>query len=313
VDIPRARRTARGGSRDVEIVRDDLVRILYDETKSDAEYIFGDSVSLIVEDDERTRVTFSTGKTRTFDLVVGADGQHSATRRIVFGPEEAFTQRMGAYLAIFSLPNLLELEDHAMVYNEPDHAVAYYTMQGNQRAKALLMYRGEPGLDLSDERAIKASLHERFRRTGWQTARLLDAMDASPDFYFDEVAQIHLGAWSRGRVVLLGDAAYGPSPLSGQGTSMAIVGARMLADALTIRTHHTDLSGAFAAYEQRMRSFVSKNQALARSGMGLLIPGSRATIAVRNGAMRVFPLLLRLGVGFGRKIERASRAIELPA
>lgn len=308
VDIPRAQPS---GTRDVEIVRDDLVRILYEATRADAEYIFGDSVSAIVDQGEHVRVTFGSGTTRTFDYVVGADGQHSATRQLVFGPEQAFTQSLGAYLAIFSLPNLLDLEDRAMLYNEPGHTVAYYTMAGNERAKALLAYRSAGGPnDLHDEIAIKATLRERFRSIGWEARRFLDAMDDSRDFYFDEIAQIRMPQWSRGRVVLLGDAAYGPSPLTGQGTTLAIVGARVLADALAAGP---EARAAGAAYEQRMRSFVQQNQALAQGGLGLLLPASRISIGIRNAAMRLFPLLLRLGIGFGKKIETASRAIQLPA
>lgn len=302
IDIPRAQQ----GSRDLEIVRDDLVRILYDATKADAEYIFGDSVTAI----EGHRVTFASGRVRDFDLVVGADGQHSTTRRIVFGDEAQFTRKLGAYLAIFSLPNELRLEDHAMLYNLPGQAVAYYTTVGNGRAKALLIYRSdEPTPDLRDDASLKNGLRARFARAGWETPRFLDAMDSSPDFYFDEIAQIHLPRWSKGSVVLLGDAAHGPSPLSGQGTSLAIVGARVLADELAARA---DPAAAFTSYEERMRPFVAQNQALATSGMRVLLPGSRSAIRLRNAAMRLLPLLVRLGVGFGKKIEKASRAIDLP-
>lgn len=302
VDIPRAQR----GSRDVEIVRDDLVKILYDASKADAEYVFGDSISAI----DGTRVTFASGSTRDFDLIVGADGQHSVTRRIAFGDEAEFARRVGAYLTIFSLPNVLGLEDRAMLYNVPGLAVAYYTMVGNARAKALLVYRGtEHDIDLRDEVALKTSLRTRFGALGWETRRFLDAMESTPDFYFDEIAQIHMPRWSQGNVVLLGDAAHGPSPLSGQGTSLALVGARVLADELA---ENGDASAAFAAYERRMRPFVKQNQELAGSGIKVLLPGSRLGIALRNTAMRAAPLLLRLGIGFGKKVEAASRAIDLP-
>lgn len=307
VDIPRAQPS---GSRDVEIVRDDLARILYDATKSDADYLFGDSVAAIADAGTQVRVTFAGGAVRPFDLVVGADGQHSTTRRLMFGDEDAFAHPIGAYLAIFSLPNVLSLDDEAMLYNEPGRAVAYYTVAGNRRAKALLLFRSDARIALHDESALKASLRERFRLVGWEAQRILHAMDASPDFYFGEIAQIRMPAWSRGRVVLLGDAAHGPSPLSGQGTTLALVGARVLASALAA---HPEPQPAFAAYEQRMRPFVQRNQALASGGLDLLIPASGFSIALRNAAMRLFPLLLRLGVGFGKKIETASRAIELPA
>jgi 2-polyprenyl-6-methoxyphenol hydroxylase-like FAD-dependent oxidoreductase len=310
IDIPRALPER---SRDVEIVRDDLARILYEATRDDADYRFGDAISAIAGEGPRVRVTFRSGATGMFDLVVGADGQHSVTRELIFGPESTYSRSIGAYLAIFGLPNLLGLTDRAMLYNEPGRAVAYYTMVGNERAKALFIYRsGSERVDASqlrDERELRALLRRRFERVGWETKRLLDAMDATTDFYFDEIAQIHMPRWWRGRVVLIGDAAHGPSPLSGQGTTLALVGARVLADALSA---HAEPSGAFEAYERRMRAYVRQNQDIAQAGLRMLLPGSRAAIAVRNAAMRVFPLLLRLGVGFGKKLERASNAIELP-
>lgn len=302
MDIPRAME----GSRDTEIVRDDLVRILWEATKDDVDYVFGDSVAAI----DDGRVSFESGKTGEFDLIVGADGQHSTTRRIVFGDERQFSRPLDAYLTIFGLPNDLRLTDHAMLHNLPGRAVAYYTMAGNERAKGLFVYRSRERVeDLRDEAAIKASIRARFADAGWETPRLLDAMDVTDDFYFDEVAQIQMPSWSKGHVVLLGDAAHGPSPLSGQGTSLALVGARVLADELRDRGAVTS---AFAAYESRMRPFVAPNQEIAASGMQFLLPDSKLAISLRNTALRMIPLLLRLGIGFGKKMERASRAIDLP-
>lgn len=302
VDIPRAQR----GSRDLEIVRDDLVRILYEASKEAANYVFGDSVRAI----DGTRVTFASGSAADFDLIVGADGQHSGTRRVAFGGEAQFARPLGAYLSIFSLPNVLGLEDRAMLYNVPGLAVAYYTMVGNERAKALFIFRSDShDLDLGDEAALKADLRARFGALGWETRRFLDAMESTPDFYFDEISQIHMPRWSHGNVVLLGDAAHGPSPLSGQGTSLALVGARVLADELA---GTGDVRAAFAAYEARMRPFVKQNQELAGSGIKFLLPSTQLQIRLRNTAVRALPLLFRLGIGFGKKVEAASHAIDLP-
>ena len=110
-------------------------------------------------------------------------------------------------------------------------------------------------------------------------------------------------------MVLLGDAAHGPSPLSGQGTSLALVGARVLADELFERR---TAEAACMAYETRMRPFVAENHKIASAGMQFLLPSSRLAIHLRNATLRVLPLLMRLGLGFGRKMEKASRAIDLP-
>jgi 2-polyprenyl-6-methoxyphenol hydroxylase-like FAD-dependent oxidoreductase len=233
------------------------------------------------------------------------------TRRLVFGPEVAFAQRFGVYLAIFGLPNVLQLEDRAMLYNEPGRGCAYYTMAGNQRAKALFMVRSErPFEDVADEALQRQWLRDTFRDVGWQAPRLLAELDASSDIYCDEIAQIRMPAWSSGRVALLGDAAHGPSPLSGQGTTLALVGAYVLAEALKT---HARPSLAFAAYERRMRPFVLENQRIAAAGKSFLVPGSTLAIHARNLAIRLIPLVTRLGVRIDARLQRASHAIELPS
>ncbi|HTU62076.1 MAG TPA: FAD-dependent monooxygenase, partial [Polyangiales bacterium] len=304
IDIPIAR--AMAGRRDLEIVRDDLSRILYEASRQDAEYIFGDAIAKLEPSSSKVKVTFESGTTRTFDVVVGADGQHSVTRRLAFGPEATFTRRFGAYLSIFGIPNLFDLEDRVLLYNEPGRAAASYSTVGNRSAKALLLLRStRPYEELREEAAQKRFLAEAFRDAGWETRRLIDALATCSDFYFDEIAQIHMPRWSEGRVVLLGDAAHGPSPLSGQGTSLALVGALVLADALVT---HSQPSAAFAAYEAHMRPFVKANQELADNGLRTLIPDSMFFIHFRNAVARVVPLLMRLGVRMDRSIQRAAHA-----
>jgi 2-polyprenyl-6-methoxyphenol hydroxylase-like FAD-dependent oxidoreductase len=144
---------------------------------------------------------------------------------------------------------------------------------------------------------------------GWETGQLREAMPDAYDFYFDEMNQVRIPSWSKGRVVLLGDAAYGPSPMSGQGTSLAMIGGYLLAHRIATAT---DLSMAFTLWERDFRPNVLSNQALATGGMSTLLPASRWGIFARNQSMRVLPLLARYGRGFGGRIERASRAVTLP-
>jgi len=299
------------GDREIEIMRDDLVRILYTAIRDDVEMVFDDSVRTVVSDgDGRVGVEFERGASREADLVVGADGQHSSIRELVFGPEERFASHLGAYLSIFTIDNLLGLTDQAVLYNEPGRAAAMFTVRGNRRAKALLLFRSEPlGIDFRDQAAQKALLRQRTAGMGWQTDRLVDAMADAYDFYFDEMSQIRMPSWSTGRVALLGDAAFGPSPLSGQGTSLALIGAYLLAYHLSTSP---DMGDALALWERGFRSNVEQNQRLATDGMANLLPASRLGIFARNQTMRVLPILARLGRGFGGRIERASRAISLP-
>ncbi len=299
------------GDREIEIMRDDLVRILYTAICDDVEVVFDDSVRTLVSDgDGRVGVEFERGASREVDLVVGADGQHSSIRELVFGPEERFACHLGAYLSIFTVDNLLGLADQAVLYNEPGRAAAMFTVRGNRRAKALLLFRSEPlGIDFRNQAAQQALLRQRTAGMGWQTDRLVDAMADAYDFYFDEMSQIRLPSWSAGRVALLGDAAFGPSPLSGQGTSLAFIGAYLLAHHISTSP---DMRDALALWEYGFRPNVEQNQRLATDGMATLLPASRLGIFARNQTMRVLPILARLGRGFGGRIERASRAISLP-
>jgi 2-polyprenyl-6-methoxyphenol hydroxylase-like FAD-dependent oxidoreductase len=299
------------GDREIEIMRDDLVRILYTAVQDDVEVVFGDSVRALVRDgDGRVGVEFERGAPREVDLVVGADGQHSSIRELAFGPEHRFARHLGAYLSIFTVDNLLALTDQAVLYNEPGRAAAMFTVRGNQRAKALLLFRSEPdGIDFRDQAAPEELLRQRFAGMGWQTDRLVDAMPDAYDFYFDEMSQIRLPSWSAGRVALLGDAAFGPSPLSGQGTSLALIGACLLANHLG---RSPAIGDALALWERGFRSNVEQNQRLATDGMATLLPASRLGIFARNQSMRVLPVLARFRRGFGGRIERASRGITLP-
>jgi 2-polyprenyl-6-methoxyphenol hydroxylase-like FAD-dependent oxidoreductase len=299
------------GDREIEIMRDDLVRILFGAVRDDVEVVFGDSVrALTPVEGARVAVEFERGTAREVDLVVGADGQHSSIRELTMGPERGLTHHLGAYLSIYTVDNLLGLRDRAVLYNEPGRAAAIFTVRGNQRAKVVLLFRSAPlDIDFGDPAAQYDLLRRRFVGMGWHTARLIESLPDAYDFYFDEMSQVHLPRWSTGRTALLGDAAFGPSPMSGQGTSLALIGAFLLAHHLAVEP---DPATAFDLWENEFRPNVELNQALAMDGMSTLLPASRLGIFARNQTMRVLPLLARFGRGFGGRIERASRAVTLP-
>jgi 2-polyprenyl-6-methoxyphenol hydroxylase-like FAD-dependent oxidoreductase len=299
------------GDREVEIMRDDLVRILFGAVRDDVEVIFGDSVrTLTPQGTARMAVEFERGEPREVDLVIGADGHHSSIRGLTFGPESEFMHHLGAYLSIYTVDNVLGLRDQAVLYNEPGRAAAMFTVRGNERAKVVLMFRSAPlDVDFGDPIAQRDLLEKRFAGMGWETSRLLDILPDAYDFYFDEMSQVKLPQWWTGRTALLGDAAFGPSPMSGQGTSLALIGAYLLAHRLA---ETPDPAEAFRLWEKQFRPNVAQNQNLATDGLSTLLPASRLGIFARNQSMRVLPLLARYGRGFGGRIERASRAVTLP-
>ncbi|MEU3604960.1 FAD-dependent monooxygenase [Streptomyces sp. NPDC035033] len=252
---------------DIEVLREDLVRMAYEHTRGDAEYLFGDSVTALEEDGTGVRVDFAHGPSRTFDLVVGADGLHSTVRRLAFGPEERFSHHLGSYLSVFGADNFLGLEDWQTWLQGDGVGFGIMPVRGNTELRIAFGFESAPlAPGLRSAEALRRTVVEKLGALRWEGARLAEAARKAPDFYCDAMAQIRMEEWSRGRVVLLGDAGHCPSPLSGQGTSLALVGAYVLADCLG--RDAGDHRAAYARYERRMRPFVDLNQALATENPG---------------------------------------------
>jgi 2-polyprenyl-6-methoxyphenol hydroxylase-like FAD-dependent oxidoreductase len=249
---------------DIEILRDDLVGLLCAAAADDREYLFGDSITGVDEGDDLVLVTFEHCRPRAFDIVIGADGLHSNVRRLAIGSESQFIKRMSRYVAICSMPNFLELDYWQTWYrDEQTQTMAgVYSARANREARAFLGFADEDlAIDYRDLDAQRAQVQRRFAGAGWVVPRIVEAMLAAPDFYFDEMAQIVMERWWSGRVGLVGDAAYCCSPLSGQGTSVALVGAYVLAGELAAADG--DPGRGFANYQARILDYVRGNQSLA--------------------------------------------------
>jgi 2-polyprenyl-6-methoxyphenol hydroxylase-like FAD-dependent oxidoreductase len=261
---------------DLEIMRGDLGRILHDAAGVDVFY--GDAVSGI---SGRT-VRFESGRVEDFDVVVAADGLNSTTRRLVM--PEVELDHLGAYISIFEVPNDLGVEREEIMYTEPGRLIFAYAMEPAAPARVGMTFAADPLVyDRRDVAAQKALVRAAFAGRGWRSDAFLEAMEASPSFYFDSLSQVRAPRYSSGRVVLLGDAAYCPSPAAGQGTSLALVGAYVLAQELDL---DVDVEKAFAGYERRMRPYVEKNLAFGRKMAKDMVPGSRLAIGFRNYGMR---------------------------
>ncbi|NUW45958.1 FAD-dependent monooxygenase [Nonomuraea rhodomycinica] len=289
---------------DAEIMRGDLNELLYDLTRDDVEYVFDDTVTGIAEDGT---VTFERSAPRRFDLVIGADGVHSVTRRLAFGPEERFRRDLGAHISISTVPNHLGLDREEAVHAAPGRTANVYSTRQDRTAKALFMW-SSPALsyDHRDPARQKELLAEAMAGAGWEVPALLEAVRRSDDFYFDSVSQIHMDRWSRGRVVLVGDAGYCASPASGQGTSLALVGAYVLAGELA---RHGLGDGALDRYESVMRPFVEANQKLGPANLKGMVIGSRLALRLQLLMIRLLPHL----PGRDRVIERVAGAIHRAA
>jgi 2-polyprenyl-6-methoxyphenol hydroxylase-like FAD-dependent oxidoreductase len=244
---------------DIELLRDDLIELLYDASQPTTEYMFDDSIAALQDDGTSVAVTFECAPARSFDLLIGADGLHSNVRRLVFGPEEQFIERLGTHAAIFTVPNFLGL-DYWQTWHYGDATMAgVYSARNNTEARAMMGFM-DPDLriDFRDTQAQFAELERRMADDGWVRPQLLEYMRSAPDFYFDEMSQIKMDRWSQGRVTLVGDAAYCCSPLSGQGTSVALLGAYILAGELA--TAGEDYELGFTNYRKEFHDYVKRNQ-----------------------------------------------------
>ncbi|MET8143804.1 FAD-dependent monooxygenase [Sphaerisporangium sp. NPDC005288] len=271
--------------RDLEVRRGDLTEILYGAIRDEVEFLFDDTIAALDDRADGVDVTFRSGEQRVFDVVVGADGLHSHTRGLVFGPEARFHRYLGYCFAGFTMSNDLGLSREGVVWNTPGRGAALYAVGDGDTVHGFLSFsRPEPPFeafrDPAAQRDLVASI---FAGDQWEVPRLVTAMHAADDLFFDVVSQIRMPRWSAGRVALAGDAAHAPSFLTGQGSSLALVGAYLLAGELATDRDHT---AALIAYEQRARAFVEMNQALVTEGDATLIPGTEEALARRNRMLR---------------------------
>ncbi|GAA1031922.1 MULTISPECIES: FAD-dependent monooxygenase [Amycolatopsis] len=271
---------------DIELARGDLTSALYDAVRDDVEFRFSESIAALDDRGDRVDVTFSSGRSQTFDLVIGADGLHSKTRSLAFGPEEPFHRYLGYCFAGFTLPNYLGLSHEGMSWAVAGRSASLYAAGDHDRDQVhgfLVFTRADAPFEaFADPDAQRDLVASRFEGFGWEVPRMVEAMRSADDLFFDVVSQIHLPVWSKGRVALAGDAAHATSFLSGQGSSLAMIGAYLLAYELADAPHDV----AFAAYEKRSREFVEANQALATGGSALMSPRTEAEVAARASALR---------------------------
>ncbi|SFW82460.1 FAD-dependent monooxygenase [Amycolatopsis australiensis] len=284
--------------RHVEIMRDDLSEIYFDAGRDAVEYLFGDSITAVSPDGD---VTFEHAAPRKFDVVVGADGLHSNVRRLVFGEEAGMTKFIGAYLAVLSLPDTLRLDGETVTHLGPGRTAGIYSARHLDEARAVFLFRRAEPLDYHhrDTARQKELLRAAFAGMHPQVDGWLAGLDGPGPFYFDSITQLRLDTWSRGRVTLVGDAGYCPGPAVGGSTSLAVLGAYVLAGELAAAGG--DHTRAFPAYEREMAELVRKSRAFAEGAARGLIPGSRAGVwALARGGQLVSALPSRVSTALAK-------------
>ncbi|MEV6339932.1 FAD-dependent monooxygenase [Nocardia vinacea] len=274
------------GEREVEVPRADLAAILLAASSDKAEFLWGDTVTGLTQHAEGVDVTFEHTQPRRFDFVIGADGLHSAVRRLTFGDESEFVRHMGIYIATIRLDEPFGSDREVLIYNTPGRALSVHPTKGRALAAFMFRHKGVPGFDHRDIELHKRLVIEAFTDQGWRVPELLDRIRDTDDLFFDSVSKGELPRWSDGRIALLGDAASCVS-LFGDGSTLAIAGAYTLAEELAATPE--DHQAAFQRYETRHRVLVDPKLNGVATAASMLIPATKAGIALRNTATRVLP------------------------
>lgn len=272
--------------RGIELPRGDLAAILTRAGRDDVEYVFGDSVCTLDEDEYGVDVTFERAAPRRFDLVVGADGLHSRVRGLIFGTEPKLVQHLGMYVATVSLDEQAENDHEVLTYNTPGKAAALHPGRGKSLAAFMFRRPQVTGFDQRDLAQHKRLLSEAFDGSAWRVPELLRHVREADDLYCDAVSRVSVPRWSTRRITLLGDAASCVS-LFGDGSSLAIAGAATLADALAARPG--DPQAALRRYEAAHRNLTESRQRALTVAARFLVPSTRLGIRSRNVATRVIP------------------------
>jgi 2-polyprenyl-6-methoxyphenol hydroxylase-like FAD-dependent oxidoreductase len=267
---------------EVEVPRADLAGILLNAAQGAAEILFDDTITVLHQDDHGVDVTFERSAPRRFELVIGADGLHSAVRRIAFGPEQTFVRPIGMYVATTMFDEPAGDPEVVLIHNTPGRMAALHPVRG--KGGVAFIFRGR-GFDDRDPERQKRFVADTYAGLGWRIPELLARLEAADDVYFDAVSLVDLPSWTRGRISLVGDAASCVS-LLGDGSSLAISGAATLATALA---EAADPAAGFVAYERTHRRLVGSKQRGVGRVAALLVPKTRPGLAVRNLAARLVP------------------------
>lgn len=285
------------GGRYVTLQRSDLSRLLFEKINATTEIIFDDEIVGLHEEADCVAVELKHAGVRRFDLVIGADGLHSIVRKLAFGPQSAFERHLGYVVAALEVRGYRPRDpDVYVIYSRPERMIGRFTLRDDRTLFLFVFVSAGTALPATLDQQ-KAMLRDIYGQAKWECPRILDAVDRTDEFYFDRVSQIRMQGWSRGRIALIGDAAFCPSLLAGQGSALAMVSAYVLAGELAAaRGAHQK---AFARYEALLRDYIGTKQRGAERFAGVFAPKTRAGLYVRNQVIKALaiPGLTRWTVG----------------
>jgi 2-polyprenyl-6-methoxyphenol hydroxylase-like FAD-dependent oxidoreductase len=269
-----------------EIHRDDLLDILFSGIDASVEILFGRSIKQLEDGPDGVTVTLDDGTRRNVALVFGCDGNRSNTRKLVFGDEKNFTHFMGGYVYLKVVPVTGILPPNVSeVFSVPGRTAMLNGYDDRTDIGLAFRTEGEIEYDYRNRAQQRAMIHDHFAGLGWKVPTALRHVGTDDDFYFDRINQIRMPSWSKGRVVLVGDAGYCVSPVAGMGGSMAIIGAGRIAEAL--ERHGADYAAAFQDYHDNLHGFVEEVQErAANDGMATIFPADDAEMTERDRKLR---------------------------
>ncbi|RVQ42880.1 FAD-binding monooxygenase [Sinorhizobium medicae] len=297
-------------SKQIEIMRGELVGILGRSLSAGGDFMFGNSISGMDEHAGGVNVTFESGDSRDFELVIGADGQHSNVRHIAFGEEDRFSRNLGGYVCGYTVADDHKLGEGVHRYVVPNKTVVVFPIRHSGDAAVIFLFRPTRplGLQHDDVKGQIKALQTTFGGESWEVAHLLDRLTGAKDFYFESLDQITMQSWHRARIALVGDAAYCPAPAVGGGTSLAVIGAYTLARELA--EAKGDYRRALQSYHNATRDLVHQSRVIGPALFESLVPSSRISIYL---GMLLLPLVTRLPGALRRNVpllpRRAVRAM----
>lgn len=317
---------------DAEIMRGDLCRLLYEAVQSRARYRFGISIESLDEGDNSIEVKFTGGETERYDLVVGADGMGSRTRRLAFGPDTPKTfQPLGdVYAAYFTIPQSIEEGEEylATFYTAPGRRAIMTRRHNPHKMQVYLSCKSNAGQVKGTRRGNvdeeKEAFEKYYQGAGWKTDEIMQAMKHTDDFYCERMGLVKLPCWSQGRVTLVGDAAWCPTAMTGMGTTSGMVGAYILAGEISRHCGSSkdgndmgqadkkeDLAAALKAYEAKFRPFMEQVQRGVSEDIYSKLPSSQWGIFFMNFLLWVVALL-RLNLLGNWLLREEVRGWDLP-
>jgi 2-polyprenyl-6-methoxyphenol hydroxylase-like FAD-dependent oxidoreductase len=293
------------GGRIVTLARSDLSRLLFERIKDRTEAIFGDEITALKDDGEGLEVQFRRSGARRFDLVIGADGLHSRVRGLAFGAQDRFEVQLGYLVAAFEVLGYRPRDEQVYtIFNEPGRMLGRFALHGD-RTLFLFVFTADEDSAPPDLPGQKALLRARYGDGQWECPRILDELDHAQDLYFDRVSQIRMNAWSKGRVALVGDAAFCVSLMAGQGSALGMTAAYVLAGELAKAQGRQD--EAFRTYEALLRGFIASKQSGAARFSAAFAPKTRRGLFLRNQVIKASAIPGVAKFAFGREITDTLR------